>query len=874
MNVPHRWARSAAALIAAAAVVPFAAAPAGAATAEYTRATYLQHALGLSPADTTPVIESVTYDRFQWLLQQPGTFAYLIGDPATDASFAARARDVEDAAKAADAKRIYWFNPNLSGSAKVGARTEPALDIRNPGAITQIAPASRTKYGNAWLNVVGQYLGNGVTATINNEYSESATVTASVGTATVNDASATPLYDYSGGAAPATVLDSFFFVYDKDNTTAGGEPAKIVTWIDLTKQADSASTKAAVTTAIGAKTFTELGQFHFWKSEVNAKQHEQAPNAYQNAAIPNLSDADNAAGWRINQITYPELVDLLESGTDANTAILFGGTWCPNTRPVLPAINKYAQQNDVTVFNFDTVLDGGIAGGSTTGAVNPLQIRNTVAYTPQGGQTIPNSNPTSLYGDLVSQYLTNIKTEYDYTKPGGPSVTYFPGGDTSGTQLTTRKLQVPFVIGYRGAKGGQPNGGVTRQWIIDNGDGSYKEYMSQWWYTNPQPNAIGITPTQLPAAAPIWATLNQYIASFTWQTDPTKLYPSTTIDTDDADYLVATDKANVTYNAAAGTVSVSSSANGAVVISPAALATALEALGAAAPTNLAAARTAYVDARKADPQDPALIANLTTVVGAWGVAQTRKNTVISRLGTATSPGSVAGGLAAVHQLDVFFSGLPRGVVSRRTVTAATVKEGAAPRIDVAIANDYGRAPTGDLSLVVTQGGTPVASATTAVANDSASFTLPALAAGTYDYTLSYADDDQLLAFTDAGTLTVLPADPIQDPGPGPIQQGGPAPTPTPTATPTATKVKAVGKVTKAPTSKKAGKYRVTITGATVTGTVKIKLKKGSKTKTLSGKLSRGGVLTVKVPKLARGTWKVTISWSGGSATGTSIKVKK
>ncbi|MFO7244486.1 MAG: hypothetical protein DIU73_006345, partial [Actinomycetes bacterium] len=40
--------------------------------------TYLQDTLRV-PADT--VIETVTYDRFQWLLQQPGQFAFLIGNP-------------------------------------------------------------------------------------------------------------------------------------------------------------------------------------------------------------------------------------------------------------------------------------------------------------------------------------------------------------------------------------------------------------------------------------------------------------------------------------------------------------------------------------------------------------------------------------------------------------------------------------------------------------------------------------------------------------------------------------------------------------------------------------------------------------------------
>ena len=64
-----------------------------------------------------------------------------------------------------------------------------------------------------------------------------------------------------------------------------------------------------------------------------------------------------------------------------------------------------------------------------------------------------------------------------------------------------------------------------------------------------------------------------------------------------------------------------------------------------------------------------------------------------------------------------------------------------------------------------------------------------------------------------------------------------------------------------------------------TGKVTIKLKKGKTTKTITGKLAKGTV-TVTLPKLAKGTWKVTISWPGdssylaASATGASIKVKK
>ena len=905
MNIPRTLARSAGALAAAVAVVSLATAQAAGAapartatTTNYSHATYLQHALGLPSTDTNPAIEPVTYGRFNWLLQQPGDFAVLIGDPVQDATFAARAQDVEAAAKAANVKKVYWFNPNLSGSAQVGAITEPALDIRDPDGITSLVEASREKYDDAWSNLVGSYLGDGVTVVSDDPGSESATVEVTKGTATINDNGHTAghstevgdinggaLYDYTSGSAPANVQHSFFFIYNKGHED-GGQPAKVVSWTDLTTQAGSTSTQADVATAIGtvgASQLAALDEFAWWKSEVNGRQVTQAPTAARGANHPVLTDADNADGWRVNQLTYPELVDLLKHATTANAVILFGGTWCPNTRPVLGAINKHAQENDVKVYNFDTVLDGGLVGGGTTSSSNPLQSRNTTA----AGSSTAKANPSFLYGDLVSQYLNNVKTQYDYTT-GGPAVTYHADGGTSGTLTSVRKLQVPFLIGYQGTSDTAPNGGVTRQWIIKKDDSTYTEYMSQWWYTNPKPNELGIT--TIPLDAPIWSTLNTQLASFTWQTDPETLYPNSAIDTDDAQYLVSADTATVTYTAASGStpasVTVTSAGAGPIGISPSALSAALTALGTSAPANLAAAKTALIDAQTASTPDATLISNLTTVVGAWGVAQQRKTKVISTWGKATSPGSVAGGLAAVHAADVFFGGLPGGVLSRRTVTADAATAGTAPKIKIAIANDYGRTPTGDVALTVKKGGATVASASAAVVQDAASFTLPVLDAGTYDYALSYAGDDQIAAFTETGSLTVSPAaqGPVVVPTPTPGVTPPPA---SPTAKPTtASKVKASkvkGGVTKAPTSKKGGKYKVTITTpkgvAKASGKVTIKLKKGKSTKSITGKLSRG-VVTVTLPKLAKGTWKVTISWPGDKryltvkVAGPSIKVIK
>jgi thiol-disulfide isomerase/thioredoxin len=886
VHVLTRWRRSAAALAAAAAIIPLTAATADAApgrtatTTDYTNATYLQHALGLPAAETNPAIESVTYDHFQWLLQQPGNSAFLIGDPVLDPTFAARAREVEAAADAAGVKNVYWFDPNLSGSAEVGGITEPALDIRNPTAITQLNANSQTTYGAAWLNLVGQYLGNGVTTTLvsGDVGDEDPKITAATGTATVNDAGLSAggaLYDYSGGSAPAKVLDSYFFIYNKDKTAPGGQAAKIVSWVDLTdKGSASPADVAAAIAAVGAANLTSLDQFAWWKSEVNARQLFTSTSDARGRQVPVLTDAANDAsegGWRINQVTYPELVDLLKNGANtANAVILFGGTWCPNTRPVLPAVNKYAQENNVQVFNFDTVLDGGTVGGVTTSAVNPLQVRNTAV----NGQA-DKSNPSFLYGDLLDQYLTNVKTQYD---PATSSVVTYYKGAGSGALTRTKKLQVPFVIGYQGKTGDDPNGGVTRQWIIDKGNSTYTEYMSQWWYTNPQPNQLGLN---IPLDAPIWSTLNSQLANFSYQSDPTKLYVNTASEADDTQFLNGTDKASVSYSTTKQSWTIAT--GGTVAINPTALAAALSALGGSAPANLAAAKTALLAAQNATPQDQTLINNLTTVVGAWGIAQSRKNAVNGAWGNANSPGSVAGGLAAVHALDVFFGGLPGGVLSRRTVTADPVTYGTAPTITVAIANDYGRVPTGNVSLVVKTGGTTVASASTAVANDTASFTLPVLDAGTYDYTLSYAGDDQIAAFTETGSLTVSPAEA------GPVVVPNATPVPTPISPPVSTKVsrtkasKVKGAVAKAPTSKKAGKYKVTITtpkgASTASGKVTIKLKKGKTTKTITGKLSRG-VATVPLPKLARGTWKVTISWPGDSSylaasvTGASIKVKK
>ena len=186
-------------------------------------------------------------------------------------------------------------------------------------------------------------------------------------------------------------------------------------------------------------------------------------------------------GWRVNQITYPELIDLLENSTDADAVILFGGTWCPNTRAVLPFINKDAQKNNVTVYNFDTVLDGGKVGGNPTGGANPLQTRNGHGNADaEGNRTFP----SFLYGELVEQYLSNFQTEYQPSATN--AITYFPGGDTTKTGgRRTRASRCRTCSVTRARAGTEPKAASPVSGSTRTRNGTNTEYMSNWWIHQP-----------------------------------------------------------------------------------------------------------------------------------------------------------------------------------------------------------------------------------------------------------------------------------------------------------------------------------------------------------------------------------------------------
>ncbi|MCM3657948.1 hypothetical protein M3147_11870 [Agromyces mediolanus] len=396
---------------------PAAAAPASGGAAIDT-VDYLADTYGLEDSP----IETVTFERFEWLLNQPGRFAFLIGGPA-DARTTETIASIDAAAKAAGVERVYAFDPRLDGA---------ALDLRtttNP----DVAPL--------WARLVSQYLGKDVQ---------------------------TPF----GGAA-----DPYFFVYDRSHTDGGAED-RIVSALTapvaagaLADPAARAAYRAEVAAAIGdGAAIDALSQFAFADDVIDAKHLAQyrGGEAYGPNTIIDEADAD----WRIQTITYPELVHLLDR--DGDYVLFFGGTWCHNTRAVLKDVNRQAVANGVSkVYFFDLRLDGASA--------NDLHIRDT------------NSDYAHLYGDLVTTYLPNLKTQY---VPGvSGQVDYRPGGDAAAGLVSAKKLQVPYVFEYqRGRTVDGQAAPVVREWIRDNGDGTFKEYMTEWWYVNDREGRFATSP--------------------------------------------------------------------------------------------------------------------------------------------------------------------------------------------------------------------------------------------------------------------------------------------------------------------------------------------------------------------------------------------
>jgi len=177
-----------------------------------------------------------------------------------------------------------------------------------------------------------------------------------------------------------------------------------------------------------------------------------------------------------------------------------------------------------------------------------------------------------------------------------------------------------------------------------------------------------------------------------------------------------------------------------------------------------------------------------------------------------------------------FSGFPKKVATA-TVSAPASTFGNESVVTVDVPAVGGFAPTGTVTL--TGAGTQTAT----IAGGKATFTLPkTLSAGATALTATYAGDANFGSATAAATITV-----------------------------TAAKVSVKRGTTKKPTTKKTGTSSLTLksaTGAAVDGKVTVTFtKKGQKTKvkTVTIKAGKG---KITIPKLAKGTWTVSVKYAG------------
>jgi|GEM_PF-532076 len=413
------------------------------------------------------VFETVTFERFEWLLngkyddnttEVTGRFAFLVGG-AHDPSITSTIGYIDQVAKQYGVDTIYQFDPALDGS---------TYNVWNTSALN-LAPAGKTAIEN---------LGNRL---IDNSLNKDTTP-----------------------AFTKTSSDPYLFIYDKTHKVdVGGVPTedRIVSSLNVRTTASALAAPGAVdaykaqvaavfdaASVGGVAQLDELDQFTFFKGEVNRRHKLGYPNAATNGGNI-LADSDDTEDWRIQSITYAELKHLLQQ--DGDYVILFGGTWCHNTRAVLKQINREAQENGVEkVYIFDNSLDSTGNGGS-----NYLHIRDNASLT--GSPALP-LRASYLYGDIWNTYLSNVKTQYRtaageaWTGSVSP-VQFYPGGDTTQPVQLARKGQVPFLLQYnKDNVSGGTAAPVVSQWIRTNAAGSgWTEYMTEWWLTPTGGNLSG-----------------------------------------------------------------------------------------------------------------------------------------------------------------------------------------------------------------------------------------------------------------------------------------------------------------------------------------------------------------------------------------------
>ena len=352
--------------------------------------------------DEDSVYDSLTLEKAYYLFQQEGNYLILFGG-----SWCGNTTPVigyiNEVAKEYGVETIYNLDFRLDG-------TNRSSHVRETNGTSYDGASYNYLYGE----IVTRYLTN------LNDYVEY----------TADSSSALTYTDADGEEVTVPKVQvPFLFLYNKDNVDENGDSAPVVAGYEKMKtRSDFVSDDVEDEEAVEAykkeleeNVFSAVEQVTL-SSFTDADYLRIAYNEKSGVTLFEESDQIN-----IEIITYKQLEWLLQQ--EGNYLILFGGSWCGNTQAVIGIINDFAVANGVTVYNFDTKLDGGYAK-AYWGYSKDLHIRDN------------DSEFANLYVDLVTAYLTNIETEYDKDTNG----IYYT--DSDGNTVTANKLQVPYFFAY------------------------------------------------------------------------------------------------------------------------------------------------------------------------------------------------------------------------------------------------------------------------------------------------------------------------------------------------------------------------------------------------------------------------------------------
>ncbi len=358
--------------------------------------------------DEASVYQSVTLEEAYYLFQQEGNYLILLGG-----SWCGNTTPVigyiNEVAKEYGVTTIYNLDFRLDGTSRSSHIRETA------GAQSQGAEIAGSHFNYLYGEIVSRWLTN------LNDYVEYKVDT---------DYAVT----YTNAAGETVVVPKvqvpFVFLYNKDHLGENGEPAPIVAGLELMKIRGDFVTEDVVNQA-AIDEYKQLLRDSVFETAAQAELSDFTDADYIRLSYNEKSGRELFAAddeIAIETVTYRQLKWLLDQ---EGTVILFlGGSWCPNTQAVVRIVNDYAIANGVTIYNFDTKLDGGYAR-RFWGYERDLHIRD-------------NSNElVSLYVDLVLGYFHNLETEY--TLESGNTIHY---ENADGETVTAQKLQVPYLLVY------------------------------------------------------------------------------------------------------------------------------------------------------------------------------------------------------------------------------------------------------------------------------------------------------------------------------------------------------------------------------------------------------------------------------------------